>query len=94
MCELRLEKEWEHSIKEQYSSTQTSNLADPDNTVKLLTRCKKMYEAKSEITHILEMIVERERLIEYAHIYSRLSGTDKAKKNLEAIKRLQVKITS
>ena len=38
--------------------------------------------------------MERERLIEYAHIYSRLKGTNLAKKNLAAIKRLEVRITS
>ena len=52
-----------------------------------------MFEARTEVNRILEMIVERERLVEYAHIFSRLSGTDKAKKNLAAIKRLEVKVT-
>ena len=89
MHELRLDKEWKESIKQQYD--QHRGL---DNTIKLLTRCKKMFQAKTEINRILVMIVERERLVEYAHIFSRLSGTDKAKKNLAAIKRLEVKITS
>ena len=58
MLVLRLEKEWETSIKQQYqgaiadldlNASNKSVIIDPEDTIKLLTRCKKMYEAKTAI---------------------------------------------
>ena len=52
MYVLRLEKEWDLVIRDLYvgvtvemSSSSTS--VSPEDTIKLLTRCKKMYEAKA-----------------------------------------------
>lgn len=55
MYMLRLEKEWEFVIRDQYtgvlvdsaeaSTSSTSVL--PEDTIKLLTRCRKMYEARA-----------------------------------------------
>lgn len=41
-------------------------LASPDETVKLLTRNKKMYEAKTLIQRLLKMIVQRDQMVEEA----------------------------
>jgi len=40
--------------------------ADPDLTIKLLIRDKKMYEAKTLVQRLLKMIVERDALVEQA----------------------------
>ena len=96
MKTLRLEKEWEFSIKSQYVieesipankpipeassyGTMIINLArqsqeekdvkplvDPEDLIRLLTRCKKMYEAKTLIQRLLKMIVERDRMVDDA----------------------------
>ena len=61
--ELRLEKDWNNSIKQQYygalvkswladCDNETSNNTvevDPEDTIKLLVRCRKMYDAKAAI---------------------------------------------
>ena len=56
MTDLRLEKEWETNFKQQYAgvlensdlnASSKSIIIDPDDTVKLLTRCTKLYEARS-----------------------------------------------
>ena len=55
MYVLRLEKEWDLVIKDMYvgvladSAEMSSSSASvsPEDTIKLLTRCKKMYEAKA-----------------------------------------------
>ena len=58
MLVLRLEKEWELQTKQQYegvfegldlAASNRSVYIDPEDTIKLLTRCKKMYEAKTSI---------------------------------------------
>ena len=41
-------------------------MASPDETVKLLTRNKKMYEAKTLIQRLLKMIVQRDQMVEEA----------------------------
>lgn len=41
-------------------------LVDPDDLIRLLTRCKKMYEAKTLIQRLMKMIVERDRMVEDA----------------------------
>ena len=107
--ELRLEKEWHQSIKPQYAGviadgnlneTSRSIVVDPEDTVKLLTRCKKMYEAKNTIQIILKLIVERTQMIEFAHVLIRVSDETQtesqrnAKKSLDKIDRLSIRITS
>ena len=55
MYALRLEKEWDLVIRDLYSGALTdtaemsssSSSVSPEDTIKLLTRCKKMYEAKA-----------------------------------------------
>jgi len=40
-----------------------STQIDPAETVKLLTRCRKLYEAKSMVQNILKMIIQRETML-------------------------------
>ena len=50
MLGLRLEKEWEFQTKNQYVLPEDDpTAATSDETIKLLTRNKKMYEAKTLI---------------------------------------------
>ena len=42
------------------NASNKSVIIDPEDTIKLLTRCKKMYEAKTAIQRLLKMIVERD----------------------------------
>ena len=49
MLGLRLEKEWEMQTRHQYLLPEESERTDPDETIKLLIRNKKMYEAKTLI---------------------------------------------
>lgn len=62
MLGLRLETEWEYQTKQQYVSAYDENghISDPDDTIKLLIRCKKMYEAKTLIQRLLKMIIQRD----------------------------------
>ena len=64
---LRLQKEWD-TIRGQYeldsqfdwsinSSKSGRNPVDPDMLIKLLTRCKKMYEAQILIRRLLAMTI-------------------------------------
>ena len=85
--ELRLEKEWNNQIKQQYygalvkswlvecdNETSRSNIdADPEDTIKLLVRCRKMYEAKTSILQLLKLNQERTQMIEYVNIRIRIS---------------------
>lgn len=66
MLGLRLEKEWETQTKHQYPSPEETDFTDVDETIKLLIRNKKMYEAKTQIQRLLKMIVERDNLVEQA----------------------------
>ena len=66
MLGLRLEKEWEMQTRHQYLLPEQSDCNDPDETVRLLIRNKKMYEAKTLIQRLLKMICERDRLVEQA----------------------------
>lgn len=59
MVELRLQKEW-HSA--QQFKKQTSEI-DAEDCVKLLSRCCKMFEAKSVVQRIIKMVFEQERLL-------------------------------
>ena len=66
MLGLRLEKEWEYQTKNQYLLPEGSMITDPDDTIKLLIRNKKMYEAKTQIQRLLKMIVQRDKMVEEA----------------------------
>ena len=44
-------------------------------TIKLLTRCKKMYEAKTLIQRLLKMIVQRNQMVEEATKLEELPDT-------------------
>ena len=66
MLACRLEKEWEFQTKHQYIMSEDRGGASPDETVKLLTRNKKMYEAKTLIQRLLKMIIERDNLVDTA----------------------------
>ena len=66
MLGLRLEKEWEFQTKQQYVLGENEVVTDPDETIKLLTRNKKMYEAKTLIQRLLKMIVQRDQMVEEA----------------------------
>ena len=107
--ELRLEKEWKQSIKQQYSgalsncdldASSKSVIINPEDTIKLLTRCKKMYDAKTSIQHLLKLIVERSQMVEYVHVLIRVSdetsqdSQQKAKKSIDTIDRLSTRISS
>ena len=109
MLVLRLEKEWDSTIKQQYegaiaecdlNASNKSVIIDPEDTIKLLTRCKKMYEAKTAIQRLLKMIVERDQFVEEARIATRVLGENpnheqqKAKQTLDTINRLSKRITS
>lgn len=62
MSVLRLQAEWDLVTKAQYqlpADTQPST----EMTITLLTRCTKMYEAKSFILKLLKMSVKRNRLV-------------------------------
>lgn len=63
MLGLRLEKEWEFQTKCQYSLADDQAITDPDETIKLLTRNKKMYEAKTLIQRLLKMTVQRDKIV-------------------------------
>lgn len=65
MYVLRLQKEWEQVTRHQYDCDLDGSLTvkieiDADQCVKLLTRCLKMYDAKSMIQKLLKMTSERE----------------------------------
>ena len=64
MLGLRLEKEWEFQSKHQYILSEAH--INAEETIKLLTRNKKMYEAKTLIQRLLKMIIERDRMVEEA----------------------------
>lgn len=66
MLGLRLEKEWEVQIKHQYALAEGQVITNPDDTIKLLTRNKKMYEAKTLIQRLLKMICQRDAMVEVA----------------------------
>ena len=46
---------------------------DPEDTIKLLVRCRKMYDARSSVLQLLKLVDERSKMIEYAHIHIRIS---------------------
>lgn len=60
MLGLRLSKEWEIQTKHQYVMPADGTITDPEETIKLLIRNKKMYEAKTLIQRLLKMIVQRD----------------------------------
>lgn len=66
MLGLRLEKEWEFQTKHQYNLAIDQAITDPDETIKLLTRNKKMYEAKTLIQRLLKMTVQRDQMVSEA----------------------------
>lgn len=50
MCEMRLQREWDYYCQTQYVlDVDDSASLDPAETVKLLTRCRKMYEARAMV---------------------------------------------
>ena len=67
MSVLRLQAEWDLVTKTQYQlplDPQGNPLSpSTEMTIKLLTRCAKMYEAKSFILKLLKMSVKRNRLV-------------------------------
>ena len=81
---LRLVKEWELHVKLQYAQdvsvdVSTSSQVDCNMLIKLLTRCKMMYEAKNVMQRLLKIIVQREELVKYcARIGSSTEPTDQA----------------
>eukprot|EP00347_Sterkiella_histriomuscorum_P014584 403360325 len=58
MKKLLLQKTFE-AIKEQYQTSQAKETIN--NCIKLLLRCKKMYEAEISITKILRQVISREK---------------------------------
>ena len=65
MIELKLEKEWREQTSQQYlPPDESTDFTNVDETIKLLIRNKKMYEAKTLIQRLLKMIVERDSLVE------------------------------
>ena len=52
---------------------------DPDDLIRLLTRCKKMYEAKTLIQRLLKMIVERDRMVEEVSSLQMDQGTQQVR---------------
>lgn len=82
---LRLVKEWEMHTRLQYQQDVTGDVStgsqqvDCNNLIRLLTRCKMMYEAKNVMQRLLKIIVQREELVKYcAKIGSSTSPTDQA----------------
>ena len=75
MLGLRLEKEWEVQIKHQYALAEGQTITDPDDTIRLLTRNKKMYEAKTLIQRLLKMICERNAMVEIATTFDIMPDT-------------------
>lgn len=84
-------------------------VSDPDETIKLLTRCKKMYEAKTLIQRLLKMIVQRNQMVEEAtkleelpdtrggtsmNIPTRKAQPKISKESMAQIKRLSTRVTS
>lgn len=71
MYVLRLQKEWETVTRFQYeldvnfdgSIKFLNRQIDSDQCIKLLTRCKKMYEAKQMIHKLLRMSIDKDRLV-------------------------------
>ena len=80
---LRLVKEWEMHTRLQYLQDVTGDVStgsqqvDCNNLIRLLTRCKMMYEAKNVMQRLLKIIVQRENLVKYcAKIGSSTIPTD------------------
>ena len=74
---LRLQKEWETVTRHQYEidlnfdgSIRTLNMqVDAEQCIKLLTRCAKMYEAKSMISGLLKLILAKRRAMKHLKKY-------------------------
>ena len=65
MLSLRLEKEWDSKTKAQQAAILAGSI-DPEETINLLTRNKKLYEAKTLVQRLLKMIVQRNGMVEEA----------------------------
>jgi hypothetical protein len=71
MIVLRLKQEWDLHVKAQYalqipetkSVKKLNKLVSADQVIKLLTRCTKMYEAKQMVLRLLQVSLERDRLV-------------------------------
>ena len=72
MYQLRLQHEWETVTRHQYELELDHDgmfktcykQVDSDQCIKLLTRCKKMHEAKVWIVRLLKMTIEKDRVVE------------------------------
>ena len=59
---LKLQSEWEYHAKPMYQqelASQTSGHMDAHMIIKLLTRCKRMYDCKLIMTRILRLVIQR-----------------------------------
>ena len=101
MYTLRLVKEWETVTRQQYEldlkmdgSFKTLNSqVSSYQCIKLLTRCKKMYEAKQQIMRLLKMTIEKDRMS--ARLRQKKFESEADRKSLmNQVRRLGSRITS
>ena len=100
MYVLRLRKEWETVTKQQYeldlnfdgSIKKLNKQVSSDQCIKLLTRCKKMYEAKSMILRLLKMSIDRDRLVR--DIKKNRIPKNEQKTKLNQVKRMNQRVES
>ena len=101
MYMLRLVKEWETVTRQQYEldlnmdgSFKTLNSqVSSDQCIKLLTRCKKMYEAKQQIMRLLKMTIDKDRMADRIRQKKFDSEADR-KTLMNQVRRLGSRITS
>lgn len=91
MILLRLRREWESTIRAQYEIE--SQTVDLEQCIKLLIRCKKMYEAKALVLKLLKMTIDKDKQVKQLRRDQEMLESEK--KEIKAtIRRLGGRITS
>ena len=87
MFTLRLQNEWFTLSKQYYQEAPVT----PDECIKLLLRCFKLYDAKAAVTKLLKLHVEKTRLV--SRLQSKDFGDlDEAKAILTKVSQIGVKL--